>query len=215
MRKLLSICLLLVCVFSLSSCYQDLYYDSLEEYAEYISQSKLGHSGVELDHPTHFLPSNSFINDFEYIDGEYNFYEEDLLRLSNTPSISLLWLRYEEETYLCAKDYMTTHIPMHGNKIYTYNSYVFYQNANFVTLKGESRFPDWFTMACYNDTNCTLVFIGFCGFGDDIPVLENDNDWKDFIDKNYGKYYNFSADVAVEEPSDTPNVDVSDTANVD
>ena len=63
MKKLLSLCLILVCVFCLSSCYQDLYYDSLEEYVDYISRSKIGHSDFELDDPDYFLPNRSFINE--------------------------------------------------------------------------------------------------------------------------------------------------------
>ena len=161
------------------------------------------------------------MNDFEYIDGEYHLYEENLFNRDDSlgfiTSISLLWLRYDEETYFHAKECMINNIPMYEDKTYTYNSYIFYQNANFVNFQeGKSHFPGWFTMACYNDTNHTLVFIGFYdGAHVSEEDLKREENWESFIDTYYGKYYDFSVEVVVDEPSETSNVDVSDTVNID
>jgi hypothetical protein len=54
--------------------------------------------------------------------------------------------------------------------------------------------PKWFTMACYNDSKQTLVFIGFYS-NKELPHqdLTQESNWKNFIDNYYGKYYDFNA----------------------
>ena len=71
------------------------------------------------------------MKDFEYLEGKYNFCEEDPARLNGTPTISLLFLRYNEETYTLeisrAYDYTTykNEIPIKNN-IFSFklNSYI-------------------------------------------------------------------------------------------
>lgn len=84
---------------------------------------------------------------------------------------------------------MQKNIPVYGKNIYKYDGYVFYENENFVEINEESYFPGWFTMACYNDENQTLIFIGFHEGTQDVNTID---DWKSFIDTYYGKYYDFN-----------------------
>lgn len=132
-----------------------------------INQNKFGYSSVETDHPDYFLPSLTFIQDFNYVDGKFYWRDEDPLRglftTNVNPEISFLYLQYDESTYYNAKEFMLNKITPYDNKCYEYNDYVFYDNLNFINLGStqKSNFSECFTMACYNDVNYTLIFIGF------------------------------------------------------
>lgn len=85
---------------------------------------------------------------------------------------------------------MIENIPIDQDYVYYHNNYVFYKNTNF--HHGENMsFPWWFTMACYNDENRTLIFMGLSSSPSDETVEEINNDWGQFIKKYYGEYYNF------------------------
>lgn len=205
MKKIINIVLISMCIVLLSSCYQDLKKDSLGEYILQINQNKIGYSSVEIDHPGYFLPSLTFVQDYNYIDGKYYWREDDPLRglftTNVNPEISFLCLKYEETTYYNAKEFMLNAIIPYDNKFYECNDYIFYENSNFINLQPvpTSRFPEYFTMACYNDVNYTLIFIGFYSgtlagpscleekYIDDI-----ENNWGDFLNQYYGQCYNFN-----------------------
>lgn len=205
MKKIINFLLISMCIVLLSSCYQDLKKDSLDEYILQINQNKIGFSSVEIDHPDYFLPSLTFIQDYDYIDAKYYWREDDPLRglfTSNIdPEISFLCLKYEEATYYIAKEFVLNAIIPYDNKFYVYNGYVFYENSNFINLQPAptSRFPEYFTMACYNDVSYTLIFIGFhSGTLAGPSCLEEkyidgiDNNWGDFLNQYYGQCYNFN-----------------------
>jgi hypothetical protein len=204
MKKIISIFIaFLLCVSSLSSCYQDLYYDSLEDYITRINKHKNGYSGVEIDRPNYFLPSDSFLEDYNYIEGKFVWLEDDpfrgLFTTNVRPEISFLCLKYKDNIYYNAKQFMLEKIEPYNDKFYTYNNYIFYENTNFINLKGGRNFPDHFTMACYNDQNYTLFFIGlYAGTLAGPSCLEEkylndiDNNWMSFIDTYYGEYFDFS-----------------------
>ena len=187
MKKIISVFLVIVLLILCTSCGEDFYKDSLEEY----KKRTAGYSKVEIDSPSHTLPSATFITDFNYIDGKYRFYEP--LLLSSEASISLLWLKYEPDTYSEAKEYTLKHLPMYGDFLYTYGDYVFYENEIFYRLKENGRsFPECFSMVCYNDVENSLIFIGYY---DEDAKASDVEDWCAFIDKYYGKYHKFSSEV--------------------
>ena len=201
MKRLVSIILIMMCSLFVVGCYQDLEKNSLDEYVLQINQNKIGFSSVEIDHPDYFLPSLTFIQDYDYIDGKYYWREDDPLRglftTNVNPEISFLCLQYDETTYNNAKAFMLEKIGPYNNKLYKYTNYVFYENSNFINLHYRD-FPEWFTMACYNDVNYTLIFIGFdsgtlagpsCL---DIKYLENmEDNFISFLEQYYGEYYDF------------------------
>ena len=202
MKKIINIVLISMCIMFLSSCYQDLEISSLDEYVAQISQYKIGYSSVEIDDPDYFLPSRTFIQDYDYIEGKYYWREDDLLRQLFTtkvnPDISFLCLQYDENTYYNAKEFMLKEIKPYGNKFYEYNNYVFYENSNFINYHPiqERLFPEWFTIACYNDVNYTLIFIGFNSNGPSCIekkyIDDIDNNWSDFLEQYYGEFHNFN-----------------------
>lgn len=205
MKRLMNIILITMCSLFIVGCYQDFEKTSLDEYILQINQYQIGYSSVEIDHPDYFLPSLTFIQDYDYIDGKYYWREDDPLRglftANVNPEISFLCLQYDESTYYNAKEYMLNEIIPNDNKFYECNDYVFYENSNFINLQPAptSCFPEYFTMACYNDVNYILIFIGFDSgtlagpscvekkYIDDI-----DNNWTDFLKQYYGECYNFN-----------------------
>lgn len=195
-KRVLSVIMLIFSILSLSSCYTDFYYDSLDEYIKQIKTNENGFSSFEIDHPQYFLPTKSFITDFQYLDGRYIFYEEDIFKFKKShPSISILVLRYGEYAYSNAKTTMIDKLKNSDNIYYTYNDYNFYKNEKFMLYRGEQWFPKWFTMACFNDKEQKLCFIGFyCSSDSFVKKYANDMDgnWMSFIDDYYGEYYDFS-----------------------
>ncbi len=201
MKKIISIILIVFSCVMFYGCYQDLEENSLDEYIEYISKNKHGYSIVEIDDPEYFLPSMTFLQDCEYIKGSYHWHEDDPIKgffsSDVKPEVSIISLQYDETTYYQAKQFMLQEIIPYDNKFYEYNNYVFYENSNFIKLQFEETrmFPRYFTMACYNDENYTLIFIGFNTLSKylDNKYLEDiDSNFTLFIDEYYGKYYNFS-----------------------
>ena len=204
MKRLMSIVLITMCSLFLVGCYQDLEKNSLDEYILQINQNKIGYSSVEIDHPDYFLPSLTFIQDYNYIDGKYYWREDDPLRglftTNVNPEISFLCLQYDETTYYNAKEFMLENIDPYNNIFYEYNNYIFFENLNAIKLKSSSsRMPEWFTMACYNDKKYYLIFIGlYSGTLAGPSCLEEkyindiDNNWGDFLNQYYGQCYNFN-----------------------
>lgn len=203
MKKITYSILLILIIFGLTSCCQDLEKNSLDEYISCISKNKCGFSSKSIDYPDYFLPSSSFLDDYNYLEGNYYWRQDDPLRgLFTTkvqPEIVLLYVKYDENTYHNAKEFMLEKIKPYNNKFYIYNNYVFYENSNRIKLEGTRSFPKDFTMACYNDENYTLVFIGLYSGTLAGPSCLNkkylndiENNWNSFIDTYYGKYYDFS-----------------------
>lgn len=203
MKRLASIILIMMCSLFVVGCYQDLEKNSLDEYVLQINQNKIGFSSVEIDHPDYFLPSLTFIQDYDYIDGKYYWREDDPLRglftTNVNPEISFLCLQYDETTYNNAKAFMLEKIEPYNNKFYEYNNYIFFENSNAIKLRSSSsRIPEWFTMACYNDKKYSLIFIGLYSgtlAGPsclDIKYLENmEDNFISFLEQYYGEYYDF------------------------
>lgn len=201
MRKM-NVLYVILFIIGLSSCYQDLEEESLTDYIIYINRNEHGYSSVEIDHPDYFLPSLTFIQDYKYIDGKYYWHEDDPLRglftTNVNPEISILCLQYEEIIYYKAKEFMLEKISPYSDNFYEYKNYVFYENSNFINLHYRD-FPEWFTMACYNDINYTLIFIGFYSGTlagpsclDEKYINNFDENFTSFIDQYYGEYYDFS-----------------------
>ena len=206
MKKIISFILVMVMSLYLTSCYKDIKESSLEDYIACINQNKCGHSSSSIDSPKNFLPSISFLEDYEYLEGTYLWREDDPFRGFFTakgvfPEIALLSLKYDENTYYEAKQTMLEEIQPYNDKFYQYNDYYFYENSNQINLDPNqtSNFPKSFNMACYNDENYTLIFIGlYSGTLAGPSCLEDkylediEGNWEAFVDQYFGAYYDFS-----------------------
>ena len=203
MKKIISFILIICMSLSLTSCYNDLQKNSLEEYVTQVTNSKVGYSSLSIDNPEFFLPSISFLEKYEYLQGTYVLREYDSWRHvfdqeTIFPCIALLALKYDESTYEEAKKTMLEEIKPYEDKFYYYNEYNFYLNSNHFDLVdgGKTRFPSAFTMACYNDENHTLIFMGcyislnYCLEDEYLEDIEGN--WEAFVDQYFGAYYDFS-----------------------
>ena len=201
MKRVILLILIVLSCFGLTGCCETKM-DSLEEYKHYISESKIGYSSKELDHPDYFLPTHTFLNDYEYIMGEYHYYEHnpfcEIVTDKLPPDRTLIVLKYSESTYQEAKECVLNNIPKYDNYYYTYNDYQFYINKNFMDRFDGNYYPQiprWFTMVCYNDDNYMICFLGFCNSYpklDEKYLTDLENNWKSFIDQYYGEWYSFS-----------------------
>ena len=203
-KKFAIFILILLCCTSLVSCNKGIESNSLDEYISMVNSSKVGNSSANIDDPEYFLPSVSFLQDYQYTEGKYYWrqdnYRKGYFGIYVNPEISFLCLQYEETTYYNAKEFMLKEIEPYNNKFYEYNDYIFYENSNFINLEAvnqtpESEMPEIFTMACYNDKNHTLIFIGFFSeifFELEAKYIENiEENWMDFIDQYFGECYDF------------------------
>ena len=194
--------LFLLILFMLTSCCYKTEYNSLEEYKKKINETGLGYSSFELDKPEYFLPGNTFLEDFSYLNGEYFFYEKsafcDICGNEKMPDRVLLALEYDTASYYDAKEFVISNIPKYENYSYSYYNYHFYMNGNFMERFSNEELPEipnWFTMVSYNDLNNMICFLGF---HNSYPELDEkylndlENNWQSFIDQYYGKYYDFS-----------------------
>lgn len=193
MKKIIAFILVIIISLALTGCYNDIEKNSLEEYIACIKQNNCGFTSTSIDAPEFFLPSISFLEEYEYLEGTYFLRADDPSRgLFATegvfPEIALLALKYEEGTYEKAKQTMLDEIKPHGNDFFQYNDYTFYVN------RWSNFFPEQFTMACYNDENHTLMFIGFFANCDIEEKYSEDieGNWESFVDQYYGAYYDFS-----------------------
>lgn len=198
--KKFSICILLSFLFILSGC-SVIEYNSLDEYKELMKKHGIGYSDVGIDSSDELLPSNTFLYDYEYLEGSYYYYDNEVFNLPNEhymPDRTLITLKYDNEKYYKAKECVLENIPQYGDYFYTYNNYQFYFNKNSMDRHYDEHPPEifhWFTMACYNDENNMICFLGFnktYHFRDDKYLNDLDNNWEAFIDEYYGEYFDFS-----------------------
>ena len=204
MKKLACLLLILSCLFGLTSCITFAEYPGVERsYLEgYILDAKrgsCGHSSLGIDRPPLFVPPPNFFDEFEYIEGEYYWWSpDDILGLLSSqptpPEIAILYLKYDKETYLGAKEYMLETIEPYSDKYYYHKSYIFYENSNFHEDEDICRFPEWTTMAGFNDQSFTLIFLGVYIYLDDDSKYKTDleENFGDFLEECYGEHYDFS-----------------------
>jgi hypothetical protein len=176
---------------SLVSCSDAITVTGLENYP-------CGDDDFEIN--TFLIPEN-MLNEYPYLEGDFYYYLEDTWHLKDEATVSILYLRYSEEVYPEAKEYMLNNTDYTEEVHYTYNGYEFYENLFFPKFfnrldeNGKNIWPyNWFNMVSYNDQNNTLVFLGFYygHFVDDVGELVQEQGWGAFL-KKYFPYYDFDA----------------------
>ena len=104
---------------------------------------------------------------------------------------SLLYLKYDSETYSEAKAYTLEQLKLSEQIVDIYNNYYFFENLTSRSTCLKDNFPYSFVRFAYNDTNNTLVFIGFySGSGEKAKITADD--WGGFLEEYYGDWYDFS-----------------------
>ena len=142
-------------------------------------------SDVEI---TIFLPEGDFLNMFEYVEGDYRFYRYEKIAFAVEIERAFMYLKYDDEVYPLAKQYVLENNYLSENSVDEYKGYIFY-DRNY----GERYFkPSEFRRFAYNDSNNTLLFIGFYE-GADYANVSDFPDWGAFLEEYYGEWYDFSA----------------------
>ena len=201
MKRVIAIILLLVTLsFLLTGC-DEVEINSLDKYKERIADHEFGFSDVEIDHPEYLLPSKTFLEDYPYLEGSFNYYDGGygmylfLPKDKYKPDRVLIVLKYDENVYLQAKQSTLDNIPIFEDRIYSYGPYKFYINQNFMDrFENPNSLISRCTMVCYNNENNTICFLGFTA-SYQLPekyINDLENNWTSFIDDYYGEYYDFS-----------------------
>ena len=202
MKKIVALVFVIAIAFSLTAC-KPVIRDSLEEYIEMVERNeyKVGSSSIGLDHPKYLLPSDSFFFDYTYSNGGYYRYENGLV-VGDENCKSILWLEYTPEVYTEAKASLNDIITQ-SKRSYSYGDYSFFLHHDFNEYY-DGAYPARFTLAGYNDTTCTLFFLGFCLYpswfnmsSEELNALM-EPDFGKFLNTFYSEQYNFEENCPVD-----------------
>ena len=188
-------CLIIMCVYSilLFSCYP------------YIK------SGIENYDPSNstvsllsdFLPSDDFIEKFEYVDADYCFVDTGMSK-DNYRETAIMNFEYSKDTYNEVKTYIFSKLIISEECNYEYNGYDFYVNLGRLDKwedghKNYDRYPYEFNMVSFNDEKRIVVFMAL--YIPDHTLSEKDKELLTFSDmglvlEEYFSYHNFNIDKA-------------------
>ncbi len=147
-----------------------------------------------------FLTPKNFTDEFSYIDGDYYAYESAPLEFDRD-TVAILYLQYEEEVYVQAKQYMLDNTDYNEEEYNEYNGYAFYENMalakdhDHIDENGKNSFGvAWTNFICYNDSNKILIFLGICvtSPGEATARELYKEDFGAFL-KEYFSWYDFDA----------------------
>ena len=186
LRKLLGCVVTLVLSIVILSACDDHYIQGHEYCNNYVNDS------VAMDD---LLYDREFIDKYSYEEGNFHYYGGTF-----TMCKSLLYLEYDEETYMQAKENILSNTEC-SDFYFNYKGFKFYNNISWIKKhKLQDRFEpgmlssDWFTMIAYSDTNYTIVSIGYSTASKkdiDGKNIKNDSDFAEFIERYYLEFYDF------------------------
>ena len=164
--------------------------DGIENFDKYD-----GPSEINVD----ILPSDDFIEKFEYVDAQYSFREcYDGWWDFSADEKSIVVFKCDENNYIAAKEFCLKEMNLSETYTLNYNGYVFKENIatairyDAYSDDGVHSFPQRFNMFAYNDELKTLVFFG-CYFSeysnDDATLIISQ--WGEFLNTHFSDVYNF------------------------
>ena len=111
----------------------------------------MGNCDFETDGKRFILPSEDFIDKFEYKEARYYHYETALLDVSNFHAFSYLYFEYSDEVYFEAKDFMLKPLNEGGTTSYKDGGVYFYEVTTSPIVLNGWIFSAWglFDYACY------------------------------------------------------------------
>ena len=181
MKKLLSSFLIIICITLniFTSCGYSNYIEGIENFSILDSDISLCRQLIPV----------GFIENFEYINGNYHYSTNEKYPLMYACDRVIIYFQYDPMKYWEAKDYAMTNLTLEDNEFSEYNGYHFYLNKSEFD---STQFPNMFNCIAYNDTNYTLVFIGF---GVSVELFEEASiattDWATFLEKYFCEYFSF------------------------
>jgi len=136
--------------FLLCGCTEKLYREGLENFATEDST----HSYCDF-----VLPTETFLEDYAYIDGDWYYYWKDEGFFSDERDSGLMWLQYDEATYENVKEIVFSNFSLSNDIIISINGYNFYQNLSYAEIWS---YADGFPEDCFvafNDGK--KIFVSF------------------------------------------------------
>ena len=183
MKKIVFVIIILLVTSLLTSCFPYVI-RGIDEYSP-------GNSSVTICEG--LLPSKGFIEQFDYINGDYYYYNSNFDINFDIYESALMYFQYDKETYeLAKKEIFNVCIFSQENK-FMYEGYSFFQHNPY----DKNYFPNEFNMIAYNDEICTIVLMGFYT---DIISNEREKEIFEFNDfglflKEYFWFYDFNSNT--------------------
>lgn len=177
--KRISLLLALVLMLSLSSCFGHLDRSGIENFSE--NHSEYGVCQV--------FSKNYERDKHAYLEADYHYYGDEGWIPFYVYERALVYYQYDDTTYLLAKKYAMETLSLSQSAVEEYNGYIFYSNLSYC----EDDYPHSFRRFAYNDSNCTLIFLGY--YIDKNSHLEFENvvtDWGSFLKTHFFEFYDFS-----------------------
>lgn len=172
--------LILIVILSLTSC------GSMQKQG----LDKFSHNDSNMSLTLNLIPEN-FIDDFEYVNGDYYYDDHAPIPFYKVTERVFLFLKYEESIYNEAKSYAMEKLSLSETATECYNEYIFFENYS--EFQNLNDYPYTFIRFAYNDTKHTLIFLAFdvsAELHDEVDQYSND--WGAFLDRYYGEWYDFS-----------------------
>ena len=181
MKKIVAYVMCIIMTYLLAGCSENKSVSGLENFSIHMATMRTG---------WYLLPSEDFLEKYEYIEGDYYWELKEDGFLVNCRDSSFIWLRYSKENYDKAKKYTTDTISVAENDRFIYNGYSFFRNLK-VEQEEKGVFPFWYTGVGYNDEKCILLFMGLFVTGNQeelaASIYESGN-WEGFIKEFYPEY---------------------------
>lgn len=141
----------------------------------------------------HLFPNEDFLNQFTYITGDYHYSFNGSLEFGHAVAFSVI--EYSPKTYMDAKEFCFQKFKSTDIHQYQVGEYYFIEHLWNVeknstgALELKCRFPEIFNMFAYNDSLCTLIFIGYYENDFDSKIQWNSATFKEFYREQFSKYY--------------------------
>ena len=142
---------------------------------------------------SHLYPGEDFLNRYAYVTGDYHYYCNGVL--GDMYRVAFSVLEYTPEQYQAAKAYCFQRFTDTDEHRYEVGDYHFIEHLwqTKETETGEweiyCKFPEMFNMFAYNDTNHTLLFLGYYEPNCEPETQLALTDFEEFYDKHFAKYY--------------------------
>lgn len=167
---------LVICVLSilLCSCFlTEVKLEGLDTYSE-------GNSSYSICQGP--MPSD-MIDKFPYIDGNHYFYSRSLF--VDPYDKMLIYLTYDKETYIEAKDYVFEDANLNDEKIVgEIGTYIFYRKWD------NEAYPYWYGLIAFSDTDNTVVFLSI--YNSEMEgKTPDEHTLEDQITDHFSEWYSF------------------------
>ncbi len=141
-------------------------------------------SGVETT--AYILPSKDFIIKYNYIDGDYYYYNK--FTLSVCIDKAFLFFEYDVQTYEEALDFSKENMPLLNENTFEFNGYTFIQQDVSIHSSEEmSKFPEKFWMMFYSEERNIIGFFGYYQEADE-QNIRADEDFEGFVKYEFPEY---------------------------